>query len=277
MKKGIAIVILFLMLPTLFLGCRKETTESEQKSQITAIGNPWSDWDSMEKAESAVGFSFGLPEVIADSYTLLRIRTMNKELLEVVYCYEDSEVCVRKQKGEGQDISGDYNQYDTCTETNQNGGTVVTYHNKDNNAIKQLIHYQGYSWSIVTADGFWGDSNHDFVRLILGAEETDTHAAPTLSLKSLEAACAEGFPDPSNVSVLGGEWAYTADPSKFVALATIQYANKDGEYETADFLMLGVFGGEIEMYHCLNENSPYTRENGLREFGAVDNERFPLA
>ncbi len=106
--------------------------------------------------------------------------------------------------------------------------------------------------------------------------ETEPAIARTLSCQTLQDACAEGFIDPSKVTVLGGEWAYTADPNKYVALATVRYTDKDDEYETADFLMLGVFGGEIELYHCLNEHSPYTRENGLQEFGAVDDQRLPL-
>lgn len=106
--------------------------------------------------------------------------------------------------------------------------------------------------------------------------QTEPAVAHTLDCESLQAACADGFIDPSKVTVLGGEWAYTADPNKFVALATVRYTDKNDEYETVDFLMLGVFGGEIELYHMLNAHSPYTRENGLQEFGAVDNRRFPL-
>ena len=105
---------------------------------------------------------------------------------------------------------------------------------------------------------------------------TEPTVAHTLDCQTLQEACADGFIDPSKVTVLGGEWAYTADPNKFVALATVRYTDKDGEYETVDFLMLGVFGGEIELYHMLNAHSPYTRENGLQEFGAVDDRRFPL-
>lgn len=110
--------------------------------------------------------------------------------------------------------------------------------------------------------------------------ETEPQAEPTdrpvLDCKSLEAACANSFIDPSKVSVLGGEWAYTADPNKFVALAMVRYTTKDNEYETADFVMVGVFSGGIELCHGLNEHSSYTRENALQEFGAVDDQRFPL-
>ena len=106
-------------------------------------------------------------------------------------------------------------------------------------------------------------------------ESTKTNTQK-LDLKSLEIACADGFYDPSTVTVLGGEWAYTADPNKFVVLATVRYTTKDNEYETADYIMVGVFGGKIELYHCLNEHSTYTRENAIQEFGAVDDQRFSL-
>ena len=139
----------------------------EQASQTATIGNPWSDWNTIEEAESVIGFSFGLPEVIADSYDAVSIRTLTDKLIEVVYRDDEFEVCVRKQKGEGQDISGDYNEYDTCTEENYNGGTITNYQNSNNNAVKQIISYKGYSWSLVAPNGYWGDSNQDFVSLIM--------------------------------------------------------------------------------------------------------------
>ena len=167
MKRTISILLLCCIISVIFTGCGNQTVTQEQTSQKTAIGNPWSDWDSIEEAESVVGFSFGLPEMIADSYHAVSIRTLNKELIEVVYRDEDFEVCVRKQNGEGQDISGDYNQYETCTETSLNGGTITTYRNADDAAAKQLISYKGYSWSLVAPNGYWGDSNEDFVSNIL--------------------------------------------------------------------------------------------------------------
>ena len=106
--------------------------------------------------------------------------------------------------------------------------------------------------------------------------QTEPTSRPVLDCKSLEAACADGFIDPSKVTVLGGEWAYTADPNKFVALATVRYTAKDDEYVTAEIVMVGTFGGKTELFHHLNEHSPYTRENVLREFGAIDDQRFPL-
>ena len=164
MKKAVFVVLFCLIIFTLCAGCGNQTAKQEQ---TVAIGNPWSDWNSMEEAESAVGFSFGLPDVIADCYKVARIRTMSKELLEVVYCHESFEVYVRKQKGEGQDISGDYNEYDTCAETNHNGVMITTYQNTGNTALRQMVSYKGYSWSLVAPSGYGGASDWDFVNKIL--------------------------------------------------------------------------------------------------------------
>lgn len=166
MKKNTSMILLCCIVFTIFAGCRNQTVAQEPLSQTVAIGNPWSDWDSIEEAERVIGFSFGLQEVIADSYHAVSIRTLNNELIEVVYRDEDFEVCVRKQKGEGQDISGDYNEYETCTETNHNGAAITDCRNSDNHAVKQLISYNGYSWSLVAPNGYWGDSNRDFVSQI---------------------------------------------------------------------------------------------------------------
>ena len=138
----------------------------ENENSNAEIGNPWTEWDSIEEAELATGFSFGLPTIIADSYKAAEIRTMNNELIEVIYRDDNFEVCVRKQKGEGQDVSGDYNEYETSNETNYNGGIITNYHNSSNNASKQIISYKGFSWSLVAPNGFWGDSNYDFVSKI---------------------------------------------------------------------------------------------------------------
>ena len=164
MKKAVFFLLLCLIISAVCIGCGSQTAPPVQTS---AIGNPWSDWDSLEEAEAAVGFSFGLPEVISDSYTAVRFRTMNKELIEVVYLDEDFEVCVRKKQGEGQDISGDYNNYETCTEEKRNGGTVSSYRNSTNNAVKQIISCNGCSWSLVAPNGYWGDTNQDLISQIL--------------------------------------------------------------------------------------------------------------
>ena len=164
MKKSVCVILLCLIACVVCAGCGDKTAD---QGLSATMGNPWSDWSSIGEAESAVGFSFGLSQTVADSYSAQHISTMNNELIQVVYRDGDFEVCVRKQKGEGQDISGDYNEYDIYAETTREGAVIKTYRNFDNNAIRQLISYDGYSWSLVASNGYRGDTDSDFVNKIL--------------------------------------------------------------------------------------------------------------
>ena len=171
MKKVTSILLICFIISTVLTGCSTQTEPQKQTSSTTVttmIGNPWSNCDSIEEAESVTGFEFGLSAAIGDSYNAVTIRTMKNELIEVVYSNGDVEVCIRKQKGEGQDISGDYNNYETCTETDFDcGGTLIEYTNSENKAIKQLINYNGFSWSLVALDGYSELSDMDLVNMIL--------------------------------------------------------------------------------------------------------------
>ena len=85
MKKNTSIILLCCIISAIFAGCGNQAVSQEQTSQTTAIGNPWSDWESIEEAESEVGFSFGLPEVIADSYKAVSFRTLKNPLVITKY------------------------------------------------------------------------------------------------------------------------------------------------------------------------------------------------
>ena len=69
MKKIALIILCCFVISAIFIGCGNQAAEQEQISQNVTIGNPWSDWASLEEAEGAAGFSFELPEVIAGIYT----------------------------------------------------------------------------------------------------------------------------------------------------------------------------------------------------------------
>lgn len=165
--KKIASLLCLIIAFAVFAGCGPRSVEQEYESHTVMIGNPWTDWDLLAEAEAAVGFSFGLPEVMADGYEIVSIRTMNNELLEVVYRYEELEVCVRKQKGEGQDISGDYNVYEICEETDYYGAVITNYLNSVDPAAKQIISYHGYSWSLVAPNGYGVDLEREVLNWIL--------------------------------------------------------------------------------------------------------------
>lgn len=94
--------------------------DSNEKTDVE-IPDPFAEWDSMEEAETAAGFSLTVPETM-NNYSKRIIRTMTGEdnvaMIEVVYCNdneneetdEKSEIRIRKAPGNG-DISGDYTEY----------------------------------------------------------------------------------------------------------------------------------------------------------------------
>lgn len=145
------------------------------------ITYPWKYWDSLSDAEEAVGFAFGLPEVVADSYSAEGFCTMNGDagnVIEVFYRDDDYEVWVRKAKAtEGLvDISEDDSEYGASSEVYEEGGaTIVYYHKNQGDGLKALISYKGYNWSLIAPNGFWGDSCADFITGIIG--EHITHDA----------------------------------------------------------------------------------------------------
>ena len=166
MKKIVALALACLALLGVLAGCGQKEEPVESAPPVY-MGNPWSDWGTIEEAEKAVGFAYGLPTLIDDRYTVAAYRTMNNELLEVIYRWEEIEFRVRKQAGEGQDISGDYTEYDTCTQETLDGGEVTRYQNQTGE--KLLISCKGYSWSVTAFDGYGQGAAPALAELILKA------------------------------------------------------------------------------------------------------------
>lgn len=78
--------------------------------------NPWTDQQTMEDAQQAVGFSFQTPKTIGVMKPVC-IQTLESDIIQVFYQQTaDSEEHVLLRKGFGsQDISGDYNVYSQST------------------------------------------------------------------------------------------------------------------------------------------------------------------
>ena len=54
MKKIVSIILFCLFISAVCIGCGKQSIAQEPTSQITAIGNPWKDWNSIEEAVDAM-------------------------------------------------------------------------------------------------------------------------------------------------------------------------------------------------------------------------------
>ena len=159
MKKLSAFPVLFLFLMIL-VACAAPAEES------VMIGNPWTDYDTLKQAETAVGFSLDIPQEIDGEYRAEAFRVMNNELLEVIYHNGTTEVTVRKIKGEDQDISGVYLEFDAVTEEEHDGMPVTVMRSGD--ICLMLFSPDGYSYSIYAPDGFAPTSPDGFFRSAFG-------------------------------------------------------------------------------------------------------------
>ena len=156
MKK---ITIILLLCALCLTACAPEPTPSEETTGIqdtpgeglVQMANPWMGYASLSEAESASGLDFPLPEEIAGVYRVGSVMVMNGSLLEVRYQQDgtENEITVRMCAGEGQDISGVYDTFDSVTEAAIGNASVTMMQNKTSALC--LITDGSHSYSIYTS------------------------------------------------------------------------------------------------------------------------------
>lgn len=163
--------LLLLIIPLfLFAGCAASETQPPmtEATHTVQLANPWVSYDTLAEAEAAVGFSLSMPEEIAP-FRAEDFRVMNGQLLEVIYRDGDDTVTVRKQAGEGQDISGVFEVFEK--ETVYKTGNSWIIGRTSGNAAVNLIDSGGYSWAVYAPEGYPGDCHGSFLDAILGMEQ----------------------------------------------------------------------------------------------------------
>ena len=146
-----------LLLCVLLFGCA-----SNQQAQSLQTANPWKSYTALFEAEKAVGFTLDLPEEIGD-FSAVSFSVMNSELLEAVYQKDDTQITVRKQAGEGQDLSGVYETFTRTTSFDYFDGTVYQQYARDCHVM--LVDRDGYSYSVYFPTA-WQEEYDDFIDLI---------------------------------------------------------------------------------------------------------------
>lgn len=166
MKKACICFLVMLALS----GCAapRETPRATEPVHTVQMANPWSGHSTLMEAEAAAGFSLSMPEQIgsmeADSFRVLEGR-----LLEVGYCDEEYTVTVRKQLGEGRDISGVYETFEKETVYEAAGSWIIGKTSEDRSL--DLIDSGGYSWSLYAPEGYPEDCRGKFLDAVLGLEQ----------------------------------------------------------------------------------------------------------
>ena len=145
MKKTIFGIIAILVLATL-VACG-------QKEKHTQIANPWTNHETLGEACCAVNFNMTFPEHI-EGYGDPTFRTMNDELIEIIFPADNDEICIRKAIGgeAGNDISGDYSKYSehTAVHNDKIDGEVA---GNDGIAYKATWQNDDFSYSITAQSG----------------------------------------------------------------------------------------------------------------------------
>ena len=141
-------------------GCGAQ--QEEQNLPQAQMGNPWQSYETLQEAQNAVGFSLGMAEDL-DGWQAVEFRVMNASLLELICQKEGRAVRLRKAIG-SEDISGDYNTYESVTLAEYPNASVTL---RDNKGI--LVFTDEYSWSVYCEDGFAEGEAEQFLNAILQA------------------------------------------------------------------------------------------------------------
>ena len=126
-------------------------SEEADSSDFVQSGNPYAEYDTLEEAENTIGFEISVPDSYG-GYTEPYYAVIEGKILEVQYYNgDDRGMIIRKSRG-SEDISGDFNEYNTVTETEVNGNTVTIKGSGDEFSLA-LWGSGDYSYSVSVISG----------------------------------------------------------------------------------------------------------------------------
>ena len=142
-------------------------TEPHDDSMIredVQIPNPWQECSSLEEAGKLAGFSFIAPEEV-EGFTERYISAIENETAQVIFSNgDDSDAALYFRKGVGiEDISGDYNTYETVEEQTI-GGKTVTCKGNDGLIYTAIWNDGTYSYAVMSDAGMTADQLETWVQ-----------------------------------------------------------------------------------------------------------------
>jgi len=142
------------LLALAFGGCATSTPAVEPEPEmLIGMPNPWVWVETLAEAETRAGFKLGVPEVVDGRCRAIRfgVLTGKTPMLEAVYRFNEAEITIRKEVGEGKNISGVYG-FDRRTTFVRSGVTVTcarpTESAPNPNAWVLTFSSNGYSYSL---------------------------------------------------------------------------------------------------------------------------------
>ena len=126
-------------------------SEEADSSDFVQYGNPYAEYDTLEEAENTIGFVISVPDSYGE-YTEPYYAVIEGKILEVQYYNgDDRGMIISKSRG-SEDISGDFNEYNTVTETEVNGNTVTIKGSGDEFSLALWVSGD-YSYSVSVSSG----------------------------------------------------------------------------------------------------------------------------
>lgn len=124
--KKLFVCVLSMILVLAMAACGGKTVVETRTVENDRISNPWQECASLEEAGKLAGFSFTAPEEV-EGYTKKYIAAIENEAAQVIFSNgEENGSTLYFRKGVcAEDISGDYNNYETVEEQTV-GGKAVT-------------------------------------------------------------------------------------------------------------------------------------------------------
>lgn len=128
------------------------------------IINPIENFDTIDDAQKALKFKVTVPKELLGKYNIKYINTISRNVFQICYINGQNDIIFRMGQGI-EDISGDYNNYETNNTVNINGSNVKL--KGDNNLIKVAVwNVNNMSYSISITNGMKQD---EIINLIKSA------------------------------------------------------------------------------------------------------------
>ena len=166
MKKFFAIALSALLVLSL-AACSGQTAVQPAKqgdpSDNAQIANPFTDYETLEEAEAAAGFTYAVPDAIANSgISAYRVMTADDgNMIEV--CYENG-ADLRKAPGEA-DISGNFETY-AQQQTVTVGDHKALLTGTDDVVYLATWSANGYTYAVSIEEGLTAETMSDLIASI---------------------------------------------------------------------------------------------------------------
>ena len=139
------------------------------QTDTAQIPNPFTDYDTLEDAAQAAGYTFAVPESI-DGFDTVSYSVMNGgEMLQVIYRNDDNDLTARKAPGFG-DISGVYDTYTVGMEVDKDNLPGVSFSGDEEKMYLAIWTDTEYSYSLFARNGMERDVLAALVEQIQVAE-----------------------------------------------------------------------------------------------------------